>query len=88
MITQEEAVAIAWERVSDPSNGHRFTFQKSPRRVELDDHRFGHEALSSENPFWGVIFDYDLPDGTTVHPKFVHVVVDQESGRSEFLPLK
>jgi hypothetical protein len=88
MITKSEAEAIAWRLVEASAKCHRFPFQRQPTRADLDSHDYGKNILGCASEFWAFIFRMDVPPGTQVHPDFVHVVVDPETGNAGFLPLK
>jgi hypothetical protein len=88
MITSEDAVSIARVLAEESSAVLGYRLSATPRKISLDNHEWGHKILQIDGDFWAVIFDFDLPEGTQMHPDFVHIVVDPKTGNSGFLPLK
>ena len=88
MITEAEAVKIAWDLAEEASPFRGYPLNRTPRKASLENREWGHETLHVEGDFWSVIFDFILPAGTQVHPDFVHIVVDPKTGKAGFLPLR
>jgi hypothetical protein len=88
MLTQSQAKEAAWNLAEATAKHHRFPLQPEPSRASLESHAHGREVLDGASEFWSFIFRMDVPPGTQVHPDFVHIVVDPETGKAAFIPLK
>ncbi|WP_264501597.1 hypothetical protein [Luteolibacter flavescens] len=87
MLTEEQAMEVAWRLAESAATHLRFPLRSEPTRVSLDDHSGGHEALGISTSFWAFIFRMEVPEGSMIHPDFVHIVVDPLTGNAAFLPL-
>ena len=88
MLTQTQAKEEAWKLVEARTKHFRFPLQHEPSRASLESHTHGREVLDGASQFWSFIFQMDVPAGTRMHPDFVHIVVDSETGKAAFIPLK
>lgn len=88
MLTKEEAKDIAWRLAEATAKHRRFPLNPEPARVSLDSHQYGRDVLGGAPEFWAFIFRMEVPPRAQVHPDFVHIVVDPQTGSADFLPLK
>ena len=88
MLTETQAREVAWNLAEATANHRRFPLQPQPSRASLESRAYGREVLDGVSEFWSFIFRMDVPSGTLVHPDFVQIVVDPETGKADFLPLK
>jgi hypothetical protein len=87
MLTQAQAKEEAWKLAEATARHFRFPLQPEPSRASLESHTHGKEVFAGASQFWSLIFRMDVPVGTKVHPDFVHIVVDAETGKAAFIPL-
>ena len=88
MLTKEDAQDIAWRLAETASKHLPFPLKREPTRASLDSHQYGRDVLGCASEFWAFIFRMEVPPRAQVHPDFVHVVVDPQTGKAGFLPLK
>ena len=88
MLSQTQAREVAWKLAETTAQYHGFPLRPEPSRASLESHARGRQVLDSASEFWSFIFRMDVAPGKLVHPDFVHIVVDPETGKAAFLPLK
>lgn len=88
MLTKEQAQEIAWRLAEATAKYDAFPLNPEPTRVRLDNHKHGQEILGGAPEFWSVIYRMEVPPRCQVHPDFVHIIVDAQTGNARFIPLK
>jgi hypothetical protein len=87
-ITEAQARDIAWVFAQEDAEYRRFPLRPHPRKATMESHGIGQKILGCTGEFWAFVFEMDVPKNTIVHPNFVLVLVDPETSKADYLPLK